>query len=86
MPEFACVDSHAHVFDPISFPLRDTGGHMPGVAECGTAQQFLTLLDAHQVSPGLLHPLPVGCRRVPRHGASRYLHYFDKLKGAFLTL
>ena len=43
MPEFACVDSHAHVFDPISFPLRDTGGHMPGVAECGTAQQCPSL-------------------------------------------
>jgi predicted TIM-barrel fold metal-dependent hydrolase len=54
MPDFARVDSHAHVFDPLGFPLRDTGGHMPGPAECGTAQQFLTVLDAHQVSHGLL--------------------------------
>ena len=53
MPDFARVDSHAHVFDPVAFPLRDTGGHMPGPAECGTAQQFLTVLDAHQVSHGL---------------------------------
>lgn len=54
MPDFARVDSHAHVFDPVAFPLRDTGGHMPGPAECGTAQEFLTVLDAHQVSHGLL--------------------------------
>ena len=30
------VDSHAHVFDPVRFPLRDTGGHMPAPHECGT--------------------------------------------------
>jgi hypothetical protein len=44
MPDFARVDSHAHVFDPLAFPLRDTGGHMPGPAECGSAQQFLNRL------------------------------------------
>lgn len=54
MKPLPAVDSHAHVFDPLRFPLRDTGGHMPGPAECGTAVQYLTLLDAHQISHGLL--------------------------------
>lgn len=54
MTDLARVDSHAHVFDPVGFPLRDTGGHMPSPAECGTAEQFLTVLKAHQVTHGLL--------------------------------
>ena len=48
------VDSHAHVFDPVRFPLRDTGGHMPAPHECGTPAQFLTVLDSHRMSHGLL--------------------------------
>ena len=48
------VDSHAHVFDPVRFPLRDTGGHMPAPNECGTPAQFLNLLDAHGITHGLL--------------------------------
>ena len=48
------VDSHAHVFDPVRFPLRDTGGHMPAPNECGTPAQFLNVLDAHGITHGLL--------------------------------
>jgi predicted TIM-barrel fold metal-dependent hydrolase len=48
------VDSHAHVFDPARFPLRDTGGHMPAANECGTGDQFLTVLDTHGMTHGLL--------------------------------
>ena len=48
------VDSHAHVFDPVRYPLKETGGHMPGRNECGTAEQFLTVLDAHGITHGLL--------------------------------
>ncbi len=48
------IDSHAHVFDPVRFPLRDTGGHMPVPNECGTPAQFLTVLDAHRITHGLL--------------------------------
>jgi predicted TIM-barrel fold metal-dependent hydrolase len=48
------IDSHAHVFDHERFPLRDTGGHMPAPNECGTSAQFVTVLDAHQVTHGLL--------------------------------
>lgn len=48
------VDSHAHVFDPVRFPLRDTGGHMPAANECGTPAQFLTVLDVHGMTHGLL--------------------------------
>lgn len=54
MQPLPSVDSHAHVFDPQRFPLRDTGGHMPGPAECGTGPQFLAVLDAHAMSHGLL--------------------------------
>lgn len=48
------VDSHAHVFDPVRFPLRDTGGHMPAPHECGTPDEFLTVLDAHGMTHGLV--------------------------------
>ena len=48
------VDSHAHAFDPVRFPLRDTGGHMPAPHECGTPSQFLAVLDAHGFTHGLL--------------------------------
>ena len=48
------VDSHAHVFDPARFPLRETGGHMPAPHECGTPAQFLTVRDAHRMTHGLL--------------------------------
>lgn len=48
------VDSHAHVFDALRFPLKDTGGHMPGPGECGTPAQFLAVLDAHRMTHGLL--------------------------------
>jgi predicted TIM-barrel fold metal-dependent hydrolase len=54
MTHLPAVDSHAHVFDPVRFPLKDTGGHMPAANECGTPAQFLTVLDAHQMSHGLL--------------------------------
>jgi hypothetical protein len=54
MKNLPAVDSHAHVFDPQRFPLRDTGGHMPSPAECGTGPQFLSVLDAHGMSHGLL--------------------------------
>jgi predicted TIM-barrel fold metal-dependent hydrolase len=50
----AAVDSHAHVFDPVRFPLKDTGGHMPGANECGTPSQLLTVLDAHRMTHALL--------------------------------
>jgi predicted TIM-barrel fold metal-dependent hydrolase len=48
------VDSHTHVFDPARFPLRDTGGHMPAPAECGTPEQLATVLDAHGLSHALI--------------------------------
>jgi predicted TIM-barrel fold metal-dependent hydrolase len=54
MSPLPAVDSHAHVFDPVRFPLRDTGGHMPAPHECGTPMQFLTVLDAHRMTHGLL--------------------------------
>jgi predicted TIM-barrel fold metal-dependent hydrolase len=54
MSPLPAVDSHARVFDPVRFPLRDTGGHMPAPHECGTPAQFLTVLDAHGMTHGLL--------------------------------
>ena len=54
MPTLPAVDSHAHVFDPVRYPLLDTGGHMPSPAECGTPAQFLSVLDAHAMTHGLL--------------------------------
>lgn len=54
MPIEPAVDSHAHVFDPVRYPLKDTGGHLPAPNECGTPAQFLSLLDAHRMTHGLV--------------------------------
>ncbi len=54
MSRLPIVDSHAHVFAPGKYPLRDTGGHMPLPLEQGTGEQYLRVLDSHGVSHALL--------------------------------
>ncbi len=54
MTTLPAVDSHAHVFDALRFPLKDTGGHMPAPGECGTPAQFLAVLNAHRMTHGLI--------------------------------
>ena len=54
MSPLPIVDSHAHVFAPNRYPLRDTGGHMPLPLEQGTAEQYLRVLASHGVSHALL--------------------------------
>jgi predicted TIM-barrel fold metal-dependent hydrolase len=53
MPRFA-VDSHAHVFDTARFPYPESAAYKPPPTEAGTAAQYLTVLDAHGISHGLL--------------------------------
>lgn len=53
------VDSHAHVFDPVRFPLSNTGTYVPLPKELGTPAQFRTVLDVHGITHALLvNPLP----------------------------
>lgn len=49
------VDSHAHVLDPAACPFSNPEGYKPGANECGTAQEYRTVLAAH----GLTHALVV---------------------------
>jgi predicted TIM-barrel fold metal-dependent hydrolase len=49
------VDSHAHVLDPVAYPFSNLDGYRPEPNECGTAQEFRTVLAAH----GLTHALVV---------------------------
>lgn len=48
-PAFA-VDSHAHVLNPATFPFSNPEGHRPVPSECGTSQEFRTVLTAHGVT------------------------------------
>lgn len=48
------VDSHAHVFDVERYPLANPHAYVPQANECGTAQEFRAVLDAHGVTHGLL--------------------------------
>lgn len=48
------VDSHAHVFDTDRYPLANPHGYVPQPNECGTAQEFRAVLDAHGMTHALL--------------------------------
>lgn len=48
------VDSHAHIIDTARFALSNPQGYVPGANECGTAHEFRTVLDAHQITHALL--------------------------------
>jgi predicted TIM-barrel fold metal-dependent hydrolase len=48
------VDSHAHVLDPVAYPFSNLEGYRPGPNECGTAQEFRTVLAAHHLTHALV--------------------------------
>jgi hypothetical protein len=48
------VDSHAHVLDPVAYPFSNLEGYRPGPNECGTAQEFRTVLAAHRLTHALV--------------------------------
>jgi predicted TIM-barrel fold metal-dependent hydrolase len=49
------VDSHAHVLDTAAYPFTNPEGYRPGPNECGTPQEFRSVLAAH----GMTHALVV---------------------------
>ena len=48
------IDCHAHVLDPAGFPYADDVGYRPSGQEIGTADQFVHVLEAYNVSHALL--------------------------------
>jgi predicted TIM-barrel fold metal-dependent hydrolase len=48
------ADCHAHLIDPVRFPLSAGKGYKPKPEETGTCEQFCDLLDQHGVTCALL--------------------------------
>jgi predicted TIM-barrel fold metal-dependent hydrolase len=48
------LDCHAHIIDPVRFPLAGDKGYKPKVDETGTCEQYVEVLDRHGVHGALL--------------------------------
>ncbi|MBV9753261.1 MAG: amidohydrolase family protein [Hyphomicrobiales bacterium] len=54
MGESRIIDTHAHIIDPVRFPLADGPGYKPLPHETGTSEEYCNVLDAHDVAHALL--------------------------------
>lgn len=54
MPAMLGADCHLHVFDPQLYPYQPGSAYLPHACQEGTPEQFLSLLDAHGLSHGLV--------------------------------
>jgi predicted TIM-barrel fold metal-dependent hydrolase len=51
----ACIlDCHAHIIDPVRFPLSGEKGYKPKADETGTCAQYVDVLDRHGVQGAVL--------------------------------
>jgi predicted TIM-barrel fold metal-dependent hydrolase len=48
------LDCHAHIIDPVRFPLTGERGYKPRPDETGTCEQYVDVLDRHGVHGALL--------------------------------
>lgn len=48
------LDCHAHIIDPVRFPLTGEKGYKPKADETGTCEQYADVLDRHGVHGALL--------------------------------
>ena len=48
------VDCHAHIIDPVRFPLSGTRGYHPRPDESGTREAFVVALDQHGIHNAVL--------------------------------
>jgi predicted TIM-barrel fold metal-dependent hydrolase len=48
------LDCHAHIIDPLRFPLSGDKGYKPKADETGTCEQYVDVLDHHGVHGALL--------------------------------
>lgn len=48
------LDCHAHIIDPVRFPLTGERGYKPKTDETGTCEQYVGVLDRHGVHGALL--------------------------------
>jgi predicted TIM-barrel fold metal-dependent hydrolase len=48
------LDCHAHIIDPVRFPLSGDQGYKPWPEETGTCEQYCAVLDRHGVDSALL--------------------------------
>src|SRR6266508_136237 len=56
MPTDRIVDCHAHIIDPVRFPLTGPRGYKPRADEGGTREQFCAVLADHGVAHAVLDP------------------------------
>lgn len=54
MPPDRILDCHAHIIDPVRFPLSGERGYKPKPDETGTCEQYVDVLDRHGVHGALL--------------------------------
>ncbi len=54
MPTDRIVDCHAHIIDPVRFPLTGPRGYKPRADEGGTREQFCAVLADHGVAHAVL--------------------------------
>ena len=54
MPPARVLDCHAHIIDPVRFPLTGEKGYKPKADETGTCEQYVDVLDRHGVHGALL--------------------------------
>lgn len=48
------LDCHAHIIDPVRFPLTGERGYKPEADETGTCEEYVDVLDRHGVHGALL--------------------------------
>ena len=48
------LDCHAHIIDPVRFPLSGDQGYKPRPEETGTCEQYCEVLDRHGIEGALL--------------------------------
>ncbi len=48
------IDCHAHIIDPVRFPLSGDQGYKPRPEETGTCKQYCEVLDRHGIEGALL--------------------------------
>src|SRR5262245_37823131 len=54
MPAARAADCHAHIFGGPQYPLAADLVYRPDPSQMGTASSFLAVLDAHQITHGLV--------------------------------
>jgi len=76
------IDCHVHVLDPARFPYRDGGVfYTPAPHETGTADQLISVFDAHGITHGLVVTPTGGYQSDNSVTLDALSRYPDRLRG-----